>query len=91
MKPILKQRPSAVEALKIAEAVAPYQPPAAVDIADRPTSLTIRLRSSTVRSIMAVAKERSQTMKQLLSVALDGAGVQVAPADLEDRTPRRKA
>jgi len=39
---------------------------------------------------MDAAKERGLTMKQVVSHALRDAGISVAKADLEDRTPRRR-
>jgi hypothetical protein len=57
---------------------------------DPATTLNLRVRMSTIDAIMAAAKERGLTMKQVVSHALRDAGVGVAEADLEDRTPRRK-
>ena len=57
---------------------------------DRPTTLNLRVRSSTIDALMAAARERGLTMKQVVCQALADAGIAVAPADLEDRTPRRK-
>ena len=84
-------RPSPEEALRVASSAAPAQPPAQVRAGDRPTTLNLRVRESTVAALMAAARGRGLTMKQLVCQALAGAGVEVAPADLEDRTPRRRA
>jgi hypothetical protein len=62
-------------------------PPAPVDA---PTTLNLRVRTSTIEALMDAAKERGMTMKQVVCHALEAAGVPVAPADLEDRTPRRR-
>ncbi len=90
MKPLLKaRRPSPAEALAIATSAAPAQPPAqVVERApdDGPTTLNLRMRKSTVAAIETAAREKGQTMKQIVSHALAGAGVSVAPEDLEDRT-----
>jgi hypothetical protein len=48
------------------------------------------MRQSTVTTLMAAAKARGVTMKQLVAEGLQSIGIEVAPADLEDRTPRRK-
>lgn len=94
MKSLLKpRRPSPAEALAIATSTAPEQPPAQVtadQLSDGPTTLNLRLRRSSVRALEAAAKGRGLTMKQVVCQALDAAGVAVASADLEDRTPRRR-
>lgn len=98
MKSILKpRRPSPDEALAIAANAAPQQPPAQVSQADRggeaadtATTLNLRMRRSSVYAIEAAAKAQGLTMKQIVAHALKGAGVAIADADLEDRTPRRK-
>ncbi len=83
-------RPSAEDALAIARTIAPSQPPAQVTDIDRPATLNLRFRSSTVAALTARAKERGLTLKQVVSHALADAGVAVAEADMEDRTPRRR-
>ena len=91
--PLKPRRPSPDEALAIATSTAPQQPPAQVqelDTSDGATTLNLRVRRSTVRAIEAVARARGLTMKQVVAQALQAAGVVVAPADLEDRTPRRR-
>jgi len=94
MKASLKpRRPSPDEALAIATNTAPQQPPAQIaepSMADNPTTFNLRIRRSTVSAIEATAKERGLTMKQVVAHALQAAGVTVAAADLEDRTPRRR-
>jgi len=57
---------------------------------DRPTTLNIRLRESSVAAITARARERGMTLKQVVCHALAEAGVRIADADLEGRTPRRR-
>ena len=57
---------------------------------DRPTTLNLRMRQSTVAALTAAAKARGLTMKQLVAEGIQALGIEVAPADLEDRTPRRK-
>ena len=93
MKAQLKpRRPSPTEALAIAISAAPEQPPAraAPDKRDAPTTLNLRVRTSTVQALAEAAKARGLTMKQVVCQALMAAGVEVTPADLEDRTPRRQ-
>jgi len=82
-------RPSPDAVVAIATAAAPSQPPAQLP-QDRPTTLNVRLRESSVAAITARAKERGMTLKQVVCHALAEAGVKVADADLEDRTPRRR-
>ncbi len=74
------QEPPALPAVSAA-------PPAPVDLA---TTLNLRVRTSTIDALMETAKTKGLTMKQVVCHALQAAGVQVAPADLEDRTPRRR-
>jgi len=50
----------------------------------------VRFRQSSIRALAAAARERGQTQKQVIAHALKAAGVPVAAADLEDRTPRRQ-
>ncbi len=85
-----RTRPTPAEALAVATQTAPTQPPAQMTIFDRPTTLNMRLRETTISAITSRAKERGLTIKQLVAQALADAGVAVAPADLEDRTPRRR-
>jgi hypothetical protein len=90
LKPRGGARPSAVEALRIASAQAPDLPPARMAADDRPTTLNLRLRLSTVAALTAKAKAAGLTQKQVVCLALAASGIAVAPADLEDRTPRRR-
>jgi len=84
-------RPSAEEALAIATQTAPTLPPARLHATDRATTLNFRVRESTIQALAAGARERGLTMKQLVCQSLANAGIAVAAADLEDRTPRRKS
>ncbi|MBE7157428.1 MAG: hypothetical protein INR62_03165 [Rhodospirillales bacterium] len=91
--PLKTRRPSPAEALAIAAHAAPEQPPTQIippGTPDGPTTLNLRVRRSTVASLEAVARERGMTMKQVVAHALRTAGVAVAEADMEDRTPRRR-
>lgn len=85
-----RARPSVDEVLTISAETAPSQPPAQMPASDRPMTLNMRLRETTIDAITATAKGRGLTIKQLVTKALADAGVAVAAADLEDRTPRRK-
>jgi hypothetical protein len=81
LKPRARTAPA--EALAIAAQTAPSLPPAQMPpVADRASTMTLRMR--------VVARERGQTIKQVVAYALADAGVAVAAADLEDRTPRRR-
>jgi len=83
-------RPTPEEALRVASATAPALPPARMPGQDRPTTLNLRVRESTIAALTAAARGRGLTMKQIVCQALSEAGVEVAPADLEDRSPRRR-
>jgi hypothetical protein len=85
-----RTRPSAEETLRAVAVHAPSLPPMQLDVADRPTTLNLRMRQSTVSALTAAAKTRGVTMKQLIAEGLQSIGIDVAPSDLEDRTPRRK-
>lgn len=89
LKPRTTARPTAAEALRIATVQAPSLPPTRAVLADRSTTLNLRLRMSTVEAITAEARQRGLTQKQLVCQALAAAGVAITPSDLEDRTPRR--
>lgn len=83
-------RPTPAEVLAVAAETAPSQPPAQMTMLDRPTTLNMRLRETTISAITSSAKARGLTIKQLVAQSLADAGVAIAPADLEDRTPRRR-
>jgi hypothetical protein len=82
-------RPTPAQALAVAAQTAPSQPPTQMEISDRATTLNLRLRESSIDAITSAAKARGQTIKQLVAHALAETGIAIAPADLEDRTPRR--
>jgi hypothetical protein len=57
--------------------------------ADRPTTFNTRLRLSSIAAIDARAREDGVSLKLVIARALEAYGIDVAPADLEDRAPRR--
>jgi hypothetical protein len=77
--------------LRIAVEAAPTLPPARLPQEDKATAFNMRLRVSTLAAVEARARQEGATLKQVICRALAGAGVDVAPADLEDGTPRRRA
>lgn len=90
MKTLKPRRPSPDEALTIATQTAPTLPPAQLQDADRTATLNMRLRGITIAAVTEAARARGMTIKQVVCRALADAGIKVAPADLEDRTPRRR-
>jgi hypothetical protein len=89
-----RTRPTAAEALAVAAETAPMLPPAQVSAEhrpDRPTTLNLRFRETSVAAIMETAKARGLTIKQVIATALAKEGVPLAAIDLEDGTPRRGA
>jgi hypothetical protein len=84
-----RTRPTPAEALAVAAQTAPTQPPAQMTKEDRPTTLNLRFRETSISAITATAKDRRMTIKQVVAQALADAGVAIAAADLENRTPRR--
>ena len=93
MKTPLKSRIrlSPAEAVRIATEAAPSLPPTRLAGEDKAQSFNTRLRASTIAAIDARARAEGATLKQVICRALADAGIAVAPADLEDGTPRRKA
>jgi len=93
MKTPLKSRIrlSPDDAIRIAAETAPGLPPARMASSDKAQSFNMRLRTSTIAAIEARAKADGATLKQVICRALADAGIAVAPADLEDGTPRRRA
>ena len=89
MKATLKPRPSPNEAVRIATEAAPNLPPARLT-SDKAQPFNTRLRASTIAAIEARARAEGATLKQVICRALAEAGIAVAPADLEDGTPRRR-
>jgi hypothetical protein len=85
-----RPRPTPAEALAVAAQTAPTQPPAQMAHSDRLTTLNLRVRETTISAIVAAAKARGLTIKQLVAQSLAETGIPIAPADLEDRTPRRR-
>lgn len=90
--PLKSRRLSPEEALAIATSTAPQQPPVQIveGVSDASTTLNLRVKVSTIKALTDAAKAQGLTMKQVICQALERAGVPIAPADLEDRTPRRK-
>jgi hypothetical protein len=84
-----RTRPAPADVLAVAAQTAPAQPPAQMETSDRPTTLNLRFRETTIGAITETAKARRLTIKQIVAQALAEAGIAVAAADLEDRTPRR--
>jgi hypothetical protein len=93
MKTPLKSRVrlSPDEAVRITAETAPSLPPTPLTSDDKAQSFNTRLRASTIAAIEARARAEGVTLKQVICRALSNAGIAVAPADLEDGTPRRRA
>jgi hypothetical protein len=93
MKASLKSRTrlSPDAAVRIAAEAAPSLPPVRLVNGDKAQSFNTRLRASTIAAIEARARAEGATLKQVICRALADAGIAVAPADLEDGTPRRRA
>lgn len=89
----LKPRPriAPAQALAAVAQTAPHLPPAQLSPRGGTAAVNMRLRQETIAALAAMARERGLTLKQVVCSALAEAGVAVAPADLEDRTPRRGA
>jgi hypothetical protein len=57
---------------------------------ERMERINLRVRESTIAALTERARREGHTLKQVVCLALAEAGVSVAAADLEDRTPRRR-
>jgi type II secretory pathway component PulM len=92
MKASLKPRtrPSPTDAVRIATQAAPSLPPTRLSAEDRSQAFNMRLKASTLAALEARARADGATLKQVICRSLAAAGVEVAPADLEDGTPRRR-
>ena len=53
-------------------------------------AFAFRMRTSTLASLARVAHSKGMTQKQIVCTGLRAMGVDVAEADLEDRSPRRR-
>jgi hypothetical protein len=92
MKTSLKSRVRLApdEVVRIA-AKTPSLPPTLLAGDDKAQSFNTRLRASMIAAIEARARAEGATLKQVICRALSDAGIEVAPSDLEDGTPRRRA
>jgi hypothetical protein len=86
-----RTRPSPAEAVRIASETAPSLPPARLVNGGKAQSFNTRLRASTIAAIGARARADGATLKQVICRAPAYAGIEVAPADLEDGPPRGRA
>jgi hypothetical protein len=93
MKPPLKSwaRLPPIEVVRIAANTAPSLPPTRPAGDDKAQSFNTRLRTSMSAAIEVRARAEGATLKQVICRALSDAGIEVAPADLEDGTPCRRA
>jgi hypothetical protein len=57
---------------------------------DLPATLNLRLRTSSIEAIAAMAELRGVTLKQVVTLALREAGVTIAAEDLVDRSTKRR-
>jgi len=92
-KPLTPALPSPEDLVAAVRRADPTVPPARVETDlrnDSPTTLNLRLRLRSVEAIAAVAEARGLTLKQVVTLALRDAGVDVAAEDLEDRSTRRR-
>ncbi len=74
---------------RLAAGADPSQPPAVMPA--QSTLITLRVQIALADAIAEAAEAEGTTQKVIITRALAAAGFNVAPADLEDRTPRRRA
>jgi hypothetical protein len=91
MKASLKPGASPAVAVRIAAKNATHRAAARLPSDDKALAFNTRLRTSTIAAIEARARAEGATLKQVICRALFDAGIAVAPADLQDGTPRRRA
>ncbi len=89
MKTFKPRKIAPSEMLRVVGEVAPDLPTALASRIDKPATLSMRFKESTIASLQAMATERGTTMKQALAELMRAGGVEVAEADMEDRTPKR--
>ena len=94
LKPLAGGRPTADEAMQIAAAIAPHAPPAVAEAAptynETSVIVSMRLTEHTAAVLAQEADRQGITQRVLLARALAAAGLDVAPADLKERTPPRR-
>jgi hypothetical protein len=76
--------------VRIAATAGPSLPPTRLAVEDKMESFTTRLRASTLAAIESRARQEGVSLKLVICRALAKDGIEVADADLEDRTPRRQ-
>jgi hypothetical protein len=79
---------AALASEKVAEAMALAT---AMPTEDRAAPFNMRLRLSSIAKIEARARKDGVSLKLVVSRALAAYGIEMAPSDLEDGTPRRRA
>lgn len=70
---------------------APVLPPARLLAVDKAVPFNTRMRLSSIAAIEARARQDGISLKLVLCRALEAYGIEMAAADLEDGTPRRRA
>jgi hypothetical protein len=86
-----RERPTPEEAVQIARAASPESPPARLPAMDKAVPFNTRMRLSSIAAIEARARQEGTSLKLVLCRALEAYGIEMAAADLEDGTPRRRA
>jgi len=76
---------------RIAKSAAPEAPLTRLPAKDRAVPFNTRMRLTSIAEIEARARRDGISLKLVLCRALEAYGVKMAPADLEDGTPRRRA
>ncbi len=75
---------------KIAEELAPRQPPAVMPAKRASTLINLRVETALADWLADRAEAEGTTQKVIITRALATAGAPVSPHDLQDRTPRRR-
>ena len=86
----LAEAQEAADAAMEAAALAAEKLAALTTQEDRTTAFSTRLRLSSIASIEARARQDGVSLKLVMCRALEAYGIKMAPADLEDGTPRRR-
>lgn len=85
-----RDRPTPQEAVRIARTAAPASPPARLPAVDKAVPFNTRMRLGSIAAIEARARRDGISLNLVLCRALCDYGIEIAPADLEDGTPRRR-
>ena len=87
---VVSNRPSAGVLRQVAADAGRVMPPAVVRSTRKTVLINVKVDEGLAVALAQRAQAEGVTQKQIIMHALAAAGLPVDPADLEDRTPRRR-